>query len=111
MIDVSENLIPFRDVPRRLPRGRGGKRLNISTVFRWASRGVLGIRLEFVQVGGTRMTSEAGFSRFFARLTGSPSDVPCVRSPRKREQEIAAAEREFDGLVSTSSTPRDPARR
>jgi hypothetical protein len=63
--------IPLSEVPK-LPwlRGRGGRRLHLATIHRWCSRGIRGTRLEFVQRGGTRVTTEAALLRFFAGLTG-----------------------------------------
>ena len=97
MIDPAhEQPIPLADVPKEirwLPRRRTGKKHHISTIFRWASRGVRGIRLETISVGGTKCTSEEALKRFFARLDGQP-DRP--EMPRQRQREIAAAKATLD---------------
>jgi hypothetical protein len=85
--------IPLSAVAR-LPwlGGRGGKRLHVATVHRWCTHGIRGVRLEFVQRGGTRVTTEAALQRFFARLrtasaeaTG-PNDQAASRRDRVDEE-------------------------
>ena len=74
MIDVaSENLVPLRDVPRCLPLRPNGKRLHISAVYRWTLRGIRGVVLETVRIGGTTYTSREAIQRFSERLTGPAS--------------------------------------
>lgn len=102
-LDLSrEQPIPFSDVPhlpwlqRRLQgtaRGRRKQRIHVATVFRWASRGIRGHRLEFVQVGGTRCTTEAALLRFFDALTSK--DHP---PPPKRDRELVERELDKAGL-------------
>jgi hypothetical protein len=67
---TTEEAVPLSDVPK-LPwlRGRGGKRLHVATVHRWCTHGINRVRLEFVQRGGTRVTTQAALIRFFDRLT------------------------------------------
>lgn len=92
----TERLIRLADVPRLkwLPRRRGGKRLNISTVFRWVQSGLNGAKLEVVRVGGAMATSEAALLRFFDQL--STEDEPVrTRTPHQRERQITRAEAEL----------------
>jgi len=87
-----ENPIPLTQVPkviRWLPRRRRGRKLNIATVFRWAQRGLRGVRLETISIGGTKCTSEEALKRFFARLSSFGASP---ESPRQRELEIEVAE-------------------
>jgi hypothetical protein len=89
--------VSLRDVPR-LPwlRGRGGKRLHVATVHRWVTRGVHGIRLEYLQRAGTRVTTEAALLRFFDRLTAAEAAItnPAARDESRdawEEEELNAA--------------------
>jgi hypothetical protein len=93
----SEILMRLCDVPSLawLPRRRKGARLNFSTVWRWALRGVHGIRLRTVVVGGTRCTSERWLREFFAALAGNPITTPAIRTPARRQREIAQAQEEL----------------
>jgi Protein of unknown function (DUF1580) len=71
-IDLTrEPAIRFADVSKLpwLPQRRRGQRLHVATVFRWAQRGIHGHRLEYVQLGGCKVTTEAALRRFFERLT------------------------------------------
>jgi hypothetical protein len=72
-----------------LPNRRGGSRLNVATLFRWSSRGVRGVRLETLPVGGCRCTSEAALKRFFERLNNPGAAVQ--RPASVRRQAIARA--------------------
>lgn len=96
MIDVaSESLIPLRDVPRCLPPRPNGKHVHISAVYRWTLRGIRGVVLETIQVGGTRYTSREAIQRFSERLTGpgpatlQPASVSRVRQRQLEQANIA----------------------
>lgn len=67
-----ERYIRLTDVPRLkfLPKRRNKKRLHPATIFRWAQRGVHGIKLQTVQIGGTRCTTIAMLGEFFDALDG-----------------------------------------
>jgi hypothetical protein len=77
---------------------RGGKRINVSTLWRWATVGVRGITLETIMAGGTRATSLEAIERFFGQLTlradgqHRPAPQPPPLTAARRKQ-IAAAER------------------
>ena len=43
--------------------------LNPSTFYRWAFKGVKGVKLETVCIGGIRMTSREALERFFQATT------------------------------------------
>ena len=70
-------LIPLGDVPRLawLPHRRGGKRLHVFTLIRWAPNGPRGHRPEAIRAGGTLVTTEAALRRFFERLAASASSA------------------------------------
>lgn len=59
----SGELVEISKMPTRLEK-LIGKRLNISTIYRWMNKGIAGIRLETVLVGGQRYTSLAWVQRF-----------------------------------------------
>ncbi len=58
-----EQLLSIPEVPEFLP-SRRGKRLHISTVYRWALKGVRGKVLESTMLGGVRYTSLEAIQRF-----------------------------------------------
>jgi len=70
MIDFrEERIFPLGQAPREAPPRRPGKPLHKSTFHRWATIGCKGVRLETLQVGGTRCTSAEALQRFFDRLS------------------------------------------
>jgi hypothetical protein len=88
MIDAShEALISLADVPGHLPNRRGGKRPHVSCIYRWAQRGIRGVRLETLQCGGTKVTSSEALQRFFERLGAVDSgEAPPVRTSTQRQR-------------------------
>ena len=102
-IDVfSENVISFSEASKVLPKKPGTKGLNISTLHRWALRGLRSkdgnrVRLETIKVGGTTCTSKEALQRFFERLSGDETVVtPPTITSRSRLRAIEAAEREME---------------
>jgi len=97
MVSLSESLLTFSQAARLLPNLRGdGKGVNCATVWRWAQKGVRGIRLESSLIGGIRYTSREALERFFERTTAAADGTPApVRTTKQRERAILAAEREL----------------
>ena len=77
----------------KLAREQG---VHVSTVWRWALRGVRGHRLECFSLGGRRYTTREAFERFIAHTT--TKGCPRPETPRQRQRSIDAAERELDQL-------------
>jgi len=95
MIDTqTEELLSLAEAAKLLPRRRAGKRPHVSCLYRWTAGGCRGVRLESVQVGGTRCTSREALSRFFARLSGEQPEAPPATTTARRKQ-IARAEAEL----------------
>ena len=105
---LEEQLCTFNEAAAWLPRV-GGKRLSTSTVWRWARKGIKGVRLEVRRVGSRFLTSHEALDRFTKAL-GEPSlasdNTPRPASPRRgrsdaqRKVDIARAQKELekDGL-------------
>jgi hypothetical protein len=68
---------------------------HVSTLIRWALRGLKGIKLETVVVGGRRYTSVEAIRRFLARLN-EPRSASRAPLPERRQQEVERAERRLD---------------
>ena len=98
MIDISsEAVVTLTEATHHLPRRRKGKRPAVSTIFRWAQHGCRGIRLETIQVGGSKCTSIEALQRFFDRLTAAAHpETPTEGAPQVEDHE--ATERELDQL-------------
>jgi hypothetical protein len=112
MIDISsEHLIAIREVPKILPARVNGKVIHISAVYRWLLRGVRGIRLDSITIGGTTYTSTEALQRFAEQLsrTSSPASVPqatSLTSPAQRRRQIDQAARRVAAVIGqTASNP------
>jgi hypothetical protein len=66
---LDETRLFVSEVPRHLPRGRGGRPVHLLTVLRWIRQGVRGVRLEALKLGGRWVTSREALARFMARLS------------------------------------------
>ena len=90
-IDVlNERLLTFSQAAKSLPT-----RPSTATVWRWATRGVRGITLESIMVGGTRYTSAERLQEFCENVTTAAGSG--VHSPIRRrnfERRAKAAEEE-----------------
>lgn len=93
-----DDLIPIERVPKILPGNP-----NISTIHRWRTKGVLGIRLHSVRVGGRRMIPRESLIAFISAITAAvDGDRVAVVTRPGRSRSIEAAEREVDSrLVAT----------
>lgn len=92
MIDLErETLLPLREVPKRLPPRPNSKRLHISAVYRWVQRGVRGVVLETVRVGGTTYTSVEALQRFAEAQSRGSLPAPAAPQPQARQRAIASA--------------------
>ncbi len=98
MIDItSERVVSLNDASKYLPRRRAGKKPHTSTLFRWAQRGVRGVRLETIQVGGTLCTSLEALQRFFNTLTRPEhGNRISAGTTRARETALHRAEQELE---------------
>jgi len=102
MIDMScETLVPLSQVPKLLPPRSNGKRLHISAVYRWAQRGVRGVKLESIRIGGTTYTSREALQRF-AEGNHTPSQaVRTPASPTRRRRRAKAATQRVQEIFGT----------
>ena len=84
MIDPrAEKLVPLSKAARLINPSRP---THVATVWRWATGGVAGARLESIRIGGVRHTSEEAIARFIAALNGERGEAP---APPDRKAERA----------------------
>ena len=63
MIDSTcETLVTLAQAADHIPRRRRGRKVHVSTLYRWATSGCKGVRLETLQVGGCCCTSREAAS-------------------------------------------------
>ncbi len=70
-----EDLIVLQKAATWIAERTGGRRPNISTLHRWATRGVRGVRLETVAVGHVRYTSVEAVRRFLNATPATPAGI------------------------------------
>jgi len=96
-------VITLAKAARLLPR-IGGKKIAVSTIWRWCRNGLRGERLEYVRVGRKICSSPEALRRFSARLAELDERLPpdtrslpsaLKRAPitsRQRERALAEAD-------------------
>jgi hypothetical protein len=94
MIDVTlEETMSLSDAAKLpiLPKRRGGKPVQYTTLLRWASSGVRGVKLETVRWGDTLCTSREALLRFAERLSEPlATNTTTTASGHRRSMEQAA---------------------
>ena len=83
----AQKLLSLSEAAELLPN-----RPHVSTLWRWCRRGVKGVRLQTVIVGGRRYTTAPFLSDFVAQLTDPRADMPRPESPLRDQQKVRAAE-------------------
>ena len=93
-IDIrAEHVITLREACELIPRRRAGKKAAIETLYRWTVRGCRGVRLETIQIGGTRGTSREALQRFFDALTAASPGYSPATSAEPQKVRFEAIER------------------
>lgn len=92
-----EDVLTFVEAAAILPR-LNGKRPHVSTLWRWARRGLNGIRLETRRIGSRFVTSREALERFSAALAAiplpdRPTAPPKASTNTARAKSVAQAEK------------------
>ncbi|WP_437229290.1 DUF1580 domain-containing protein [Planctomicrobium sp. SH661] len=96
MIDLkTENVLSMTDATKQLPTRRRGKRIAVSTLYRWADRGLRGRRLETITIGGAKCASLEALQRFFEELEENAASP--VRSTHAVGEAQAARKLDAEG--------------
>lgn len=82
LVTPDQTLITLREAAATLPHRRGGRPTHSATLFRWATEGLRGVKLEVVQVGATKCTSREALQRFFAKLAEATQSAKAGESAR-----------------------------
>jgi hypothetical protein len=85
-------LIPFAELPKFLPPGRRGRPVSPKTLHRWATHGLRGVKLQYVQAGGRRCSTMPQIDAFFARLTEVDRRAGCKPDPVMEGAEANSSE-------------------
>lgn len=103
---INESVISLSEVQNIAPPNRDGSRINFSTSFRWATKGILAadgrrVKLEVMKLGGRLITSREAVQRFAEALTtacGLASTPTVVRTPAVRTKAAAAARKKLEEM-------------
>lgn len=79
---MSETLLPLAEAGRSLPPKPGP-----STLWRWHRRGISGVKLETVVIGGRRYTSQEALRRFVDATTAARESSPKTTPDRSAATE------------------------
>lgn len=83
-IDInSESLLSLAEAAKTLPT-----RPSVSTLHRWRLRGVRGVTLETVLLGGRRLTSAEALGRFANAATAAANGPMPARTSHPEEREV-----------------------
>ena len=104
---TDETLLTFGEAVRELP-APNGRKVHVSTLWRWSREGLNGVRLETVRFGRRLLTSVEAVERFCDRVARQDAhEIRQVSAPRRspeqtrsatrREQDIERAQRQLDG--------------
>jgi hypothetical protein len=77
MSNLRRELLTLAEAARSLP-----KRPSPSTLWRWHSRGIGGVRLETIMIGGRRYVAREALQDFVARLTAAREPKAAACPPR-----------------------------
>jgi len=96
MIELDETLIPLAQVPKHLPPPLG--RTHVSTVTRWALRGVgrPPIHLRTVKIGGRRYVRPEALTAFIQALSAGPAAAGPTAPSATRARAMRQAEHDLD---------------
>lgn len=83
----SENLITLAEACRRVPPDG----VSTATMARWIQRGIRGVKLQTIVIGGRRLTSIESLSRFFAAQNVGDTPAPPMISASQRRRLSEAA--------------------
>lgn len=74
-----ETLVSLREASAHLPTRRG-KKVHYSTIFRWATKGARGLKLDSWLIGGVRYTTVEALERFSRShpFLGTDEDMAAV---------------------------------
>ena len=99
LLVAQEGLIPVGQIPKLLPPRPNGKRVHISACYRWITRGIRGVKLEVVRIGGSTYTSHEAIARFAAHLSLQNDSSPSALSGQRQKQIDQARNRLKDLLT------------
>ena len=111
MIDAfNDKLLTMTEAAKQCPKVRG-KRPSTVTMWRWATKGQRGVKLEHVRVGRNMLTTEVALNVFFNGVANAPAvereplpQRPIQQTEKQRDREIAKAKA---SLIARGMLPKE----
>ena len=94
---LNETSLSLSEAAKRVPPSRNTKHIHRTTLIRWITQGLNGIRLEAVRVGGRWITSVEAIQRFSDALTAAKLSRATTQEPSQRRR-VMQAEQELDEI-------------
>lgn len=98
MINISnEELLKLSSAPAYIEE-LSGNRVHTATIFRWRKKGIAGVCLETIDIGGAPFTSKEALSRFFHQSTAAKQNrkLRAKDAVSLHEARLEAAAKELD---------------
>ena len=89
---LADDLMPLAKAARSLPPLRSGRPVSPATLWRWSARGLRGVRLQIVRLGGTACTSPGALREFFAAVEAARTQPRQDPVPPQPSRAAGAAE-------------------
>ena len=115
-ISIDETIISVAGAASERPRRRRGRRVHVSWVYCWSTRGCRGVVLETLHLGGARCGSKEALRRIFERFSepgqgvggghSKPGPIVGRRTVVKRQREASEAARSQFELATSGKSPR-----
>ncbi|WP_459556779.1 DUF1580 domain-containing protein [Lacunimicrobium album] len=100
MIDITiEKPIRLSAAVDYFPRTKSGKLLHPSTAYRYATRGIRGVKMEVVKIGGCTCTTREAIMRFI--IAQQILEQPTIETVSPRKQRSVRQIRAADELATT----------
>jgi hypothetical protein len=87
---LGETQIFLTQLPIHTPTGPGGRTIHYSTALRWVVRGVRGVKLDAIRLGGRWVTSLEALNRFATKLTKAGDADPTPTGDRPPDTDSSA---------------------
>lgn len=103
---LSEDLKPLTVIRKQLPSAHGTGPVHLSTLHRWASRGVRRksdgqlVKLQVIRLGSMVTTSTEALRRFLDALNEPASDKSQIETPAANQRKARAAAKKLEAVLA-----------
>jgi hypothetical protein len=95
---LADDLMPLSQAAKSLPPLRNGRPVSPATLWRWKSRGLNGVQLQIVRLGGTACTTKTALREFFAAVEAARNPPAPEPEPSPQPSRSTSAAEELASL-------------